>query len=69
MASDPPCTPSQVIFHKWVPDVVQNVMMAYIERLVRTSGVFKLLVGQIGMLLHPAGSRPQVLVVLQYYAD
>ena len=64
LASDAPCAPSQVVFKKWVPVMVQCVMSAYVDGIARASAQagIPLLIGQIGMLLHPAGSKPQVLL-------
>jgi hypothetical protein len=63
-ASDAPCALSQVVFKKWVPLMVQCVISAYVDRIANASAQagIPLLIGQIGMLLHPAGSKPQVLL-------
>ena len=44
--------------------MVQCVISAYVDRIANASAQagIPLLIGQIGMLLHPAGSKPQVLL-------
>ena len=68
-ASDAPCALSQVVFKKWVPLMVQCVISAYVDRIANASAQagIPLLIGQIGMLLHPAGSKPQTCDMLEWF--